>query len=88
MRARSGAGNRRFRSTFCGATRSSSSAPSCARGARRTRTAAIRYLARHWYALALADGREAVVYFDRKARRGAAVWWLYTLADERDEKPG
>jgi len=46
------------------------------------------YLARHWYALALADGREAVVYFDRKARRGAAVWWLYTLADERDEKPG
>jgi hypothetical protein len=46
------------------------------------------YLARHWYALALEDGREAVVYFDRKARRGAATWWLYTLADERERNPG
>jgi hypothetical protein len=60
------------------------------------------YLARHWYELRLGDGRLAVVYFDRKARRGAANWWLYTLAGEsiaavgestaapgaRDEKPG
>ena len=48
------------------------------------------YLARHWYALRLAAGREAVVYFDRKARRGRPTWWLYTLADapEADEKSG
>ncbi|MBD5633365.1 MAG: hypothetical protein IAI49_02700 [Candidatus Eremiobacteraeota bacterium] len=47
------------------------------------------YLARHWYALRLADGREAVVYFDRKARRGAQNWWLYTLSDaDREENPG
>jgi len=38
------------------------------------------YLARHWYELALADGRTAVVYFDRKAHRGQARWWLYTIA--------
>lgn len=37
------------------------------------------YLARHWYELALADGRTAVVYFDRKAHRGRARWWLYTI---------
>ena len=48
------------------------------------------YLARHWYALLLADGRAATIYFDRKARRGAPNWWLYTLSDapERDVKPG
>ncbi len=52
------------------------------------------YLARHWYELRFEDGRAAVVYFDRKARRGTANWWLYTLAGEstaapeaRDEKP-
>jgi Family of unknown function (DUF6504) len=38
------------------------------------------YLARHWYELALADGRTAVVYFDRKAHRGQPRWWLYTIA--------
>ncbi len=37
------------------------------------------YLARHWFELDLIDGRSAVVYFDRKAKRGAARWWLYTL---------
>jgi len=37
------------------------------------------YLARHWFELALADGRTAVVYFDRKAHRGQARWWLYTI---------
>jgi hypothetical protein len=56
------------------------------------------YLARHWYALALADGREAVVYFDRKAKRRRPRWWLYSLASataagaapapERDVYPG
>ncbi len=45
------------------------------------------YLARHWYELRLGDGREAVIYFDRKARRGAANWWLYTLAGESDAAP-
>jgi len=48
------------------------------------------YLARHWYAVHLADGRGATLYFDRKARRGSANWWLYSLTDapERDENPG
>ncbi|GAC1542992.1 MAG: hypothetical protein NVS3B16_08660 [Vulcanimicrobiaceae bacterium] len=39
------------------------------------------YLARHWYEVALADGRRAIVYFDRHAKRGRARWWLYTLAE-------
>lgn len=39
------------------------------------------YLARHWYEFALADGRQAVVYFDRKAKPGRPRWWLYTLSD-------
>ncbi len=38
------------------------------------------YLAKHWFELALEDGRVAVVYFDRKSRRSEARWWLYTLA--------
>jgi hypothetical protein len=37
------------------------------------------YLARHWFEVALADGRVAVVYFDRKSRRDQPRWWLYTL---------
>ena len=37
------------------------------------------YLARHWFEIALADGRTAVVYFDRKAHRGQPRWWLYTI---------
>lgn len=40
------------------------------------------YLARHWYELALADGRVAVIYFDRKARAGQPRWWLYTITTE------
>jgi hypothetical protein len=39
------------------------------------------YLARHWFEIALEDGRVAVVYFDRKARGGQARWWLYTIAE-------
>lgn len=39
------------------------------------------YLARHWYEFALDDGRQAVVYFDRKAKPGRPRWWLYTLSD-------
>ncbi|MFN2459517.1 MAG: DUF6504 family protein [Candidatus Velthaea sp.] len=39
------------------------------------------YLARHWYEIECADGRRAVVYFDRQARAGAARWWLYTLEE-------
>ncbi len=38
------------------------------------------YLKRHWYEAELRDGRIAVLYFDRGARRGAPRWWLYTLA--------
>jgi hypothetical protein len=39
------------------------------------------YLARHWFEVALDDGRVAVVYFDRKSRRDQPRWWLYTLTD-------
>ncbi|HZW53923.1 MAG TPA: DUF6504 family protein [Candidatus Elarobacter sp.] len=45
------------------------------------------YLARHWFEVALDDGRVAVIYFDRKARRGEARWWLYTITGE-DAPPG
>ena len=38
------------------------------------------YLKRHWYEAALRDGRTAVMYFDRAARRGVPRWWLYTLS--------
>ena len=38
------------------------------------------YLARHWFEIALDDGRTAVVYFDRKAQRDRARWWLYTIS--------
>ena len=37
------------------------------------------YLKRHWYDTTLADGRSAVISFDRGARKGAPRWWLYTL---------
>ncbi len=40
------------------------------------------YVKRHWFEISLADGRSAVVYFERQARRGASRWWLYTIADE------
>lgn len=45
------------------------------------------YLARHWYELALEDGRAAVVYFDRKSRRNQPRWWLYTISDSRGSRP-
>ena len=38
------------------------------------------YLKRHWFEFETADGRTAVVYFDRGARRGQPRWWLYTLS--------
>ncbi len=37
------------------------------------------YLERHWYEVALEDGRVAVIYFDRSARRGHPRWWLYSV---------
>ena len=42
------------------------------------------YLKRHWFEIDLPDGRRAVVYFDRSAKRGAARWWLYTIAPARE----
>lgn len=39
------------------------------------------YLKRHWFELQTACGRTIEVYYDRQARRGAALWWLYTIAD-------
>jgi hypothetical protein len=38
------------------------------------------YLKKHWFEFETADGRIAVVYFDRGARKGAPRWWLYTLS--------
>jgi len=37
------------------------------------------YLKRHWFEFRLRDGRIAVVYFDRTARRQEPRWYLYTL---------
>ena len=37
------------------------------------------YLKRHWFECELTDGRIAVVYYDRGARRGQHRWFLYTL---------
>ena len=37
------------------------------------------YLSRHWYEVETHDGRIAVLYFDRKARRHTPHWWLYTI---------
>jgi Family of unknown function (DUF6504) len=38
------------------------------------------YVKKHWFEFEAADGRIAVVYFDRSARKGAPRWWLYTLS--------
>jgi len=37
------------------------------------------YLKKHWFEFETVDGRIAVVYFDRGARKNAPRWWLYTL---------
>jgi Family of unknown function (DUF6504) len=37
------------------------------------------YVKKHWFEFETTDGRVAVVYFDRGARKGAPRWWLYTL---------
>ena len=37
------------------------------------------YLRRHWFELETTGGERIEVYYDREARRGAAVWWLYTI---------
>ena len=37
------------------------------------------YVKKHWFEFRTSDGRCAVVYFDRGARKGAPRWWLYTL---------
>ena len=39
------------------------------------------YRDRHWFEFRTPDGRLAVVYFDRHARRGRPSWWLYTIAN-------
>ena len=38
------------------------------------------YLKRHWYEFETSEGRRAVVYFDRQAKRGAPRWWLYSIS--------
>ncbi len=38
------------------------------------------YVKKHWFEFETTDGRVAVVYFDRSARKNAPRWWLYTLS--------
>ena len=38
------------------------------------------YVKRYWFEFDTEDGRVAVVYFDRGARRGQPRWWLYTVS--------
>jgi hypothetical protein len=38
------------------------------------------YVKKHWFEFETTDGRVAVVYFDRGARKKTARWWLYTLS--------
>jgi hypothetical protein len=40
------------------------------------------YLAKHWYEVRLADGRDAVIYFDRKVKRTTPRWWLYSISGD------
>jgi Family of unknown function (DUF6504) len=37
------------------------------------------YVKKHWFEFQSSDGRRAIVYFDRAARKGAPRWWLYML---------
>jgi len=39
------------------------------------------YLKRHYFKCAITDGRLAVIYFERHARRGTPHWFLYTIDD-------
>jgi hypothetical protein len=39
------------------------------------------YAKKHWFEFETHDGRIAVVYFDRGARKSVPRWWLYTLED-------
>lgn len=38
------------------------------------------YLKKHYFDVALTDGRTATIYLDRHARPGAPRWWLYTIS--------
>ncbi len=40
-----------------------------------------KYLARHWFEFESPQGRRAIVYFDRRAKREAPRWWLYSIED-------
>lgn len=42
------------------------------------------YLKRHWFEFETADGRIAVVYFDRAARGSQPHWWLYTITSSEE----
>ena len=47
------------------------------------------YLARHWFEFTTPEGRVAIVYFDRHARRGTAHWTLYSFSgDASAGEPG
>ncbi len=37
------------------------------------------YVKRHYYEVALTDGRIATIYFDRGARRNAPRWYLFKI---------
>ena len=38
------------------------------------------YLKRHWFEFEASDGRVAVVYYDRGARKNQPRWFLYTIS--------
>jgi hypothetical protein len=40
------------------------------------------YLARHWFEFTTPEGRVAIVYFDRHARRGTPRWTLYSFSGD------
>jgi hypothetical protein len=39
------------------------------------------YVKKHWFEFETNDGRVAVVYFDRGARKATNRWWLYSVED-------
>jgi hypothetical protein len=43
------------------------------------------YVKRHWFEILLDDGKSAVVYFERQARRGTPRWWLSPIAEPGQE---
>jgi hypothetical protein len=43
------------------------------------------YVKRHYFECEIADGRTAVIYFERQARRTEPRWHLYTIASQPED---